>query len=85
MTIELAAGNFAGNKPLHARFSFQGTELADLEVPPSAGDFHMLTLRVPPALSQSERMILDVESDVVEPDPATPQERRPLGIAISQV
>ena len=85
MTIELAVGNFAGSKPLHARFSYQRTVLADLEVPPSAGDFHMLALRVPSALSQSERVIIDVESDVVEPDPSTPAERRPLGIAISQV
>ena len=30
-------------------------------------------------------MTIDVESEVVEPDPSTPEERRPLGIAISQV
>ena len=85
MTIQLAIGNFAGDEPLLARFSSQGTVLAEVDVAPSEGDFRTLTLLVPPALCQSERVTIDVESDVVEPDPATPEERRPLGIAISQV
>ena len=85
VTVQLAVGNFVGTVPLRARFAAQGTEIASVDVAPSAGNFRLLTLRVPSALSQAERVTIDVESEVVEPDPSTPEERRPLGIAISQV
>ena len=85
MTIELAVGNFAGSRSLHACFSSQSTVLAEIDVPPSAGDFRLLPLRIPPELGQCERVTIDVESEVVDPDPSPPADRRPLGIAISQV
>ena len=85
VTVQLAVGNFAGTAPLRARFAVQGTEIARVDVAPSGGNFSLLTVQVPPALSQAERVMIDVESEVVEPDPATPAERRPLGIAVSQV
>ena len=85
VTVQLAAGNFAGTGPQHVSFSAQGTPLADFDVAPSGGNFRLLTLRVPPELSQGARVTIDVESDVAAPDPATPAERRPLGIAIGQI
>ncbi len=85
VTVQLAIGNFAAAVPLRVRFSCQGVVLAEVDAAPSGGNFRLLTLQVPAALSQAERVHVDVESEVVEPDPATPAERRPLGIAISQV
>ena len=85
VTVQFAVGNFVGMAPLHVRFSAQDAEIASFYVAPSAGNFRLLTLRVPSELSQAERVTIDVESEVVEPDPSTPEERRPLGIAISQV
>ena len=85
VTVQLAIGNFSADDPLQARFSCQATELAAVDVAPSAGDFRIVTLHVPAALSKAKRVAIDVASDVVEPYPATPAERRPLGVAISQV
>lgn len=85
VTVQLAVGNFAGAGPQRASFSTQGTRLAAFDVAPSGGNFRLLTLRVPPELSRDARVTIDVESDVAEPDPATPAERRPLGIAIGQI
>ena len=85
VTVQLAIGNFAAAVPLRVRFSCQGAVLTETDVAPSGGNFRLLTLQVPATLSQAERMHVDVESEVAEPDPATPAERRPLGIAISQV
>lgn len=85
LQIELAVGNFAGNEPLRSRFVCHDEVLADLDLPPSAGDFCTLVLHVPPALAQSERVTIEVTSDVVELDPAISPDRRPLGIAVSQI
>lgn len=85
VTITLAVGNFAAREPLHACFSAQGTMLADLAVPPSAGNFQTVTLHVPAHAAQSDRVCIEIESDTVEPNPDTPQERRALGIAVSQI
>ena len=85
VTVQLAIGNFAAAVPLRVRFSCQGAVLTETDVAPSGGNFRLLTLQVPATLSQAERVHVDVESEVAEPDPATPAERRPLGIAISQV
>ena len=85
VTVQIAVGNFAATVPLHACFSSQGTELARVDVAPTANSFQLLTLQIPSALSQAERVIIDVESEVAEPDPSSSTERRALGIAIGQV
>lgn len=85
LTVQLAVGNFAAKRPLRACFSTQGQEVARIDVAPAQGGFQLLTFQIPPELSRAERITIDVESEVAEPDSPESTDRRALGIAIGQV
>jgi glycosyltransferase involved in cell wall biosynthesis len=85
LSVQLAVSNLAASEPLPACFSTQGTELARIEVAPNQDNHQLLTLQIPPSLSHADRVTIDVECAVAEPDPSNLAERRALGIAIGQV